>query len=81
MRAKYIGTQYDNKGYRVDWFSYKNHTYCVCDNTEFTRKEQHAQEQCFIDGRAEIDGRMKANEGKNPASVGIQQFFDYLDNK
>lgn len=76
-KAKYVATKYD-KGNRIDIYNYKGYEYEINYNTEWTLREQHKTEQCFIDSLIKKDNTIKATEH---ALVGFQKWFDYLDDK
>ena len=68
--AKYEFT--DKQGNR--WYKYRNHSYCVNPNIEWTLREQHKEAQSTID-------RLENTECKSTehAMVGLQKFWKYLE--
>ena len=76
-RAKFLCR--DKQDTSVLWYEYRNHDYCVETNTEWPLSCQHKHEQEFIDNLIELDEKMSKYKGE-PAEVGFQMFWDYLDN-
>ena len=77
MKAKFLYR--DQKDSSVWWYEYRNHNYCVQTNTEWPLSYQHKLEQENIDNQIELDEKMSRHKGE-PAEVGFQMFWDYLDN-
>ena len=76
-RAKFLCR--DKQDASVLWYEYRNHDYCVETNIEWPLGEQHKHEQEYIDNMIELDEKMSKYKGE-PAEVGFQMFWDYLDN-
>lgn len=76
-RAKFLYR--DQKDSSVWWYEYRNHNYCIQTNTEWPLSYQHKLEQENIDNQIELDEKMSRHKGE-PAEVGFQMFWDYLDN-
>ncbi len=77
MKAKFLFR--DKKDPSVWWYEYRGHTYCIQVDTEWSLSYQHKLEQEKIDNQIELDEKMSKFKGE-PAEVGFQMFWDYLDN-
>lgn len=66
------------------WYRYRGHSYCINPNTEWTLREQHKQGQVTIDALIERDEKFKEVKKTvvtEHSSVGLQKWFDYIDDK
>ena len=82
--GKYQAT-FDSKDRQGNlWYRYRGYDYCVNPNIEWTLREQHKQGQVTIDSLIERSEKLEETKKTRPtehASVGLQKFYDYLDDK
>lgn len=84
MKAKFVAKYY-GRGYEKDYvfleYEYRGHTYTVYENRARGNEPlswQHKNEQARIDKLIEIQN-MPKNPNAEPAQVGLDMFFDYVN--
>ena len=81
-KAKFTGKVRDKNGYAVHLFyEYRGHEYMVTDEHNGYSEPmwvKHKNEQERID--REIDSQFKPSASCEPAEVGLNLFFDYVEN-